>query len=67
MQYAMPQDPQDHDVAALTNKTSPSCGQIFSSLIVALKLKKSHVMIVVSSINNAVVHDEAPGNQANFG
>lgn len=40
MQYAMPQDPQDHDVAALTNKTSPSCGQIFSSLIVALKLKK---------------------------
>ena len=40
MQYAMPQDPQVHDVAALTNKIYPSCGQIFSLLRVALKLKK---------------------------
>jgi hypothetical protein len=40
VQYGMPQDPQDHDVAALANKTSPSGGQIFSSLITALKLEK---------------------------
>ena len=36
----MPQDPQDHDVAANTNKTYPSRGQIFSLLLVALKLEK---------------------------
>lgn len=36
----MPQDPQEHDVAAITNKTYPSGSQIFSSLITALKLEK---------------------------
>jgi len=36
----MLQDPQDHDVAAFTNKTYPSWAQFFSSLIAALKLEK---------------------------
>ena len=40
MQYAMPEDLHDHDGADRTNKTYPSWGQIFSSLIVALKLEK---------------------------
>jgi hypothetical protein len=40
MQYAMPQDPQDHVVAALTNKTYPAWGQIFSLLIAVLKPEK---------------------------
>jgi hypothetical protein len=40
MQYAMPEDPQEHDVAHVAHKTSPSLGQISSSLITALKLEK---------------------------
>lgn len=40
MQYAMPEDPHDHDVASFTNKICPSQGRIFSLLIVALKLEK---------------------------
>jgi hypothetical protein len=40
MQYPMPQDPQDHDVASLTNKIYPALSKIFLSLIMALKLEK---------------------------
>ena len=40
MQYAMPEDPQDHDVAHVAHKTYPSGGRISSSLITALKLGK---------------------------
>lgn len=36
----MPQDLHERDVAALTNKSYPTWGRIFSLVIVALKLEK---------------------------